>query len=136
MRRNHGRAVPTFIAQALVGEPLTVQGTGTQSRSLCFVEDMVEGFWRLLGSGEQDPVNLGNPEEVRVLELAEAVREAAGSNSEIVFIDRPVDDPEVRCPDITVARERLGWEPQVPLMDGLTCTLAWAREACGGAPAR
>src|SRR5918996_290370 len=111
------------------GEPLTVHGTGAQTRSLCFVDDMVEGFWRLLSSDEQDPVNLGNPEEVTVLELAEAVREAAGSDSEIVFTERPVDDPEVRCPDITVARQRLGWEPQVPLREGLKRTVAWARDA-------
>jgi dTDP-glucose 4,6-dehydratase len=129
MRRDDGRAVPTFIAQALSGEPLTVHGTGEQTRSLCFVEDMIEGFWRLLGSDEQDPVNLGNPEEVTVLELAEAVREAVGSESQIAFTERPVDDPEVRCPDITVARKRLGWEPRVPLRDGLKRTVAWAREA-------
>jgi dTDP-glucose 4,6-dehydratase len=129
MRRDDGRAVPTFIAQALSGEPLTVHGTGEQTRSLCFVEDMIEGFWRLLGSDEQDPVNLGNPEEVTVLGLAEAVREAVGSESQIAFTERPVDDPEVRCPDITVARKRLGWEPRVPLRDGLKRTVAWAREA-------
>jgi dTDP-glucose 4,6-dehydratase len=90
---------------------------------------MIEGFWRLLSSEEQDPVNLGNPEEVSVLELAEAVREAVGSRSEIAFIERPEDDPEVRCPDIARARERLGWEPRVPLREGLKRTVAWAREA-------
>jgi dTDP-glucose 4,6-dehydratase len=129
MRRDDGRAVPTFIAQALAGEPLTVHGKGAQTRSLCFVEDMIEGFWRLLSSEEQDPVNLGNPEEVSVFELAEAVREAAGSRSEIAFTERPEDDPEVRCPDISRARERLGWEPRVPLREGLVRTVAWAREA-------
>jgi dTDP-glucose 4,6-dehydratase len=131
MRRDDGRAVPTFIDQALSGRPMTVHGTGSQTRSLCYVEDMVEGFWRLLGSEVQDPVNLGNPEEVTVLELAEAVRDAAGSDSEVVFTDRPVDDPEVRCPDISVARDRLGWEPAVSLRDGLKRTVAWAREAWG-----
>ncbi len=129
MRRDDGRAVPTFVAQALAGEPLTVHGNGRQTRSLCYVDDMIEGFWRLLASDVQDPVNLGNPEEVSVLALAEAVREAAGSRSEIVFGERPVDDPEVRCPDITLARERLGWEPQVALAEGLNRTIEWAREA-------
>jgi dTDP-glucose 4,6-dehydratase len=129
MRRDDGRAVPTFVSQAIAGEPLTVHGKGTQTRSLCFVDDMIEGFWRLLSSEEQDPVNLGNPEEVSVLELAEAVREAVGSRSEIAFIERPEDDPEVRCPDIARARERLGWEPRVPLREGLKRTVAWAREA-------
>lgn len=129
MRRDDGRAVPTFIAQALAGEPLTVHGKGAQTRSLCFVEDMIEGFWRLLSSQEQDPVNLGNPEEVSVLELAEAVREATGSRSEVAFTERPEDDPEVRCPDIGRARERLGWEPRVPLREGLERTVAWARES-------
>jgi dTDP-glucose 4,6-dehydratase len=129
LRRGDGRAVPTFIAQALAGEPLTVHGDGSQTRSLCYVDDLIEGFWRLLLSDEQDPVNLGNPEEVSVLELAEAVREVAGSRSEIVFTERPVDDPEVRCPDIGRARNSLGWEPRVPLRDGLKRTVAWARDA-------
>ena len=129
MRWHDGRAVPTFIAQALADEPMTVHGTGEQTRSLCYVADMVEGFWRLLASDVQDPVNLGNREEVTVLELAGAIREAVGSHSEIVFTERPVDDPEVRCPDITLARDRLGWEPRVPLREGLKRTVAWAREA-------
>jgi len=129
MRRDDGRAVPTFIAQALAGEPLTVHGDGSQTRSLCYVDDLIEGFWRVLSSDEQDPVNLGNPEEVSVLELAETVRETAGSRSEIVFTERPVDDPEVRCPDIGRARDHLGWGPRVPLRDGLKRTVAWAREA-------
>jgi dTDP-glucose 4,6-dehydratase len=106
---------------------------GTQTRYLCYVDDLIEGFWRLLASDVQDPVNLGNPEEITVLRLAEAVRDAAGSSSEISFVDRPEDDPEVRCPDITVARERLGWEPQVPLTEGLKRTVEWAREAWGPA---
>jgi dTDP-glucose 4,6-dehydratase len=129
MRRHDGRAVPTFVAQALAGEPLTVHGRGEQTRSLCFVEDLIEGFWRLLGADLQEPVNLGNPEEVTVLRLAEIIREAVGSRSEVVFTDRPVDDPAVRSPDITVARSRLGWEPQVPLAEGLKRTVQWAREA-------
>jgi nucleoside-diphosphate-sugar epimerase len=129
MRRRDGRAVPTFIAQALAGEPLTVHGRGEQTRSLCFVDDLIEAFWRLLGSDLQDPVNVGNPEEVTVLQLAEIIRDAVGSHSEVVFIERPVDDPEVRSPDISVARSHLGWEPQVPLAEGLKRTVAWAREA-------
>jgi dTDP-glucose 4,6-dehydratase len=129
MRRHDGRAVPTFVAQALAGEPLTVHGRGEQTRSLCFVDDMIEGFWRLLGADLQEPVNLGNPEEVTVLRLAEIIREAVGSRSEVAFTERPVDDPEVRSPDITVARSRLGWEPQVPLAEGLKRTVQWAREA-------
>jgi dTDP-glucose 4,6-dehydratase len=129
MRPGDGRAVPTFIGQALAGRPLTVHGAGTQTRSLCYVDDLIEGFWRLLNGDIQDPVNLGNPEEVTVLQLAEAVRDAAGSSSEVSYIERPEDDPEVRCPDISIARERLGWEPQVQLADGLKRTIEWAREA-------
>jgi len=129
MRRDDGRAVPTFVAQTLAGKPVTVHGDGSQTRSLCYVDDLIEGFWRLLLSDQQDPVNLGNPEEVSVLELAEAVRDAAGSRSEIVFTERPVDDPEVRCPDIGRARDYLGWKPRVPLRDGLKRTVSWAREA-------
>jgi dTDP-glucose 4,6-dehydratase len=129
MRRDDGRAVPTFISQALTGEALTIHGEGTQTRSLCYVDDLIDGFWRLLNADVQDPVNLGNPEEVTVLRLAESIREAAGSASAITFAERPVDDPEVRCPDITVARRRLGWEPQVPLAEGLKRTVEWAREA-------
>jgi dTDP-glucose 4,6-dehydratase len=129
MRRHDGRAVPSFIGQALEGSPLTVHGRGTQTRSLCYVDDLVEGIWRLLGVDLQDPVNLGNPEEVTVLRLADMIREAAGSDSDISFSDRPVDDPEVRSPDITLARARLGWEPKVPLTKGLVRTVEWARNA-------
>jgi dTDP-glucose 4,6-dehydratase len=106
-----------------------VHGRGAQTRSLCYVDDMVEAFWRLLRSDVQDPVNLGNPEEVTVLRLAEMIRDTAGSRSDITFTERPVDDPEIRSPDISVARDRLGWEPQVPLEEGLKRTVEWAREA-------
>ncbi len=133
MRRGDGRAVPTFIEQALAGEPLTVHGDGTQTRSLCFVDDMIEGFWRLITSDVQEPVNLGNDEEVTVLELAEAVRDVAASESDIVFLERPVDDPEVRRPDLTRAREWLGWQPEVPLAEGLKRTVEWAREVWAAA---
>lgn len=132
MRRADGRAVPNFIDQALTGAPLTVHGDGSQTRSLCYVDDLIEGFWRLAGSEINDPVNIGNPEEVTVLELATLIAELAGTSSEMTFIDRPIDDPEVRRPDITRARRDLGWEPLVPLRDGLERTIAWARTAWAG----
>jgi nucleoside-diphosphate-sugar epimerase len=132
MRRDDGRAVPTFIEQALSGEPMTVHGDGSQTRSLCYVDDLVDGLWRLLNSDLSGPVNLGSQEEVTVLELAEAVRSVTGSSSDIVFTERPVDDPEVRCPDISIARTRLGWEPLVPLSEGLSRTLdSWSPPARG-----
>jgi nucleoside-diphosphate-sugar epimerase len=124
MRPNDGRAVPNFVVQALRGDPITVHGDGSQTRSLCYVDDLIEGIWRMLGSGTTGPVNLGNPNEVTVLELAELIRSLAGSRSEIVFVGRPVDDPEVRCPDITLAKAELGWEPAVPLSEGLRRTIA------------
>jgi nucleoside-diphosphate-sugar epimerase len=124
MRENDGRAVPAFISQALRGDPITVHGTGGQTRSLCYVDDLVEGLWRFLSSEVSGPLNLGNPHEVSVLELAELIRSLTASASEIVFEERPVDDPEVRCPDITRARDELGWEPGVSLEDGLSKTIA------------
>jgi dTDP-glucose 4,6-dehydratase len=127
MRRRDGRAVPTFIAQALKGEPLTVHGDGSQTRSLCYVDDLIEAFWRFINSEGTGPVNTGNPEEVSVLELAKLIAELAGSNSEVVFKERPVDDPEVRRPDIALARETLGWEPKISLREGLGKTIEWAR---------
>jgi dTDP-glucose 4,6-dehydratase len=133
MRPHDGRAVSTFIVQALKGEPLTVHGDGSQTRSFCYVDDMVEGFVRLLASGVNDPVNIGNPEEYTVLELAEVIRELTGSTSEIVFEPRPVDDPSVRRPDITRARELLGWEPKVAVREGLERTIEWFRIELGGA---
>ena len=129
MRRDDGRAVPTFVSQALNGEPITVHGDGSQTRSLCFVDDLVEGLWRLLVSDLVGPVNLGNPEEVTVLELAERVRAAVGKDVPIEFTDRPVDDPRVRRPDISLAKEELGWEPKVPLESGLERMVAWATDA-------
>ncbi|MGH2661196.1 MAG: UDP-glucuronic acid decarboxylase family protein [Actinomycetota bacterium] len=129
MRAHDGRAVPTFITQALRGEPLTVHGDGLQTRSLCYVEDLMEGLWRLLESSVEEPMNLGNPEEVTVAHLAELIRTLAESSSEIVFTKRPEDDPQVRCPDIGRARSELGWEPKVSLRPGLEQTIAWVREA-------
>jgi dTDP-glucose 4,6-dehydratase len=127
MRRDDGRAVPAFIEQGLRGEPITVHGTGTQTRSLCYVDDLIEGLWRLLVSDTTEPVNLGNPEEVSVLQLADAVRSLTGQQSQMTFVDRPVDDPELRCPDISLARDVLDWEPRISLSDGLRMTVDWAR---------
>ena len=129
MRRQDGRAVPNFIDQALRGEPVTVHGDGSQTRSLCYVDDLIEGIWRFLKSDETGPMNIGNPHEVTILELAETIVRLAGSGSDIKFIDRPVDDPEVRQPDISQAKKKLGWEPQVSLEDGLAKTIEWARGA-------
>jgi dTDP-glucose 4,6-dehydratase len=119
MRPHDGRAIPTFVRQALANEPLTVFGDGSQTRSFCYVDDLVRGLMLLAKSGEHLPVNIGNPAEYTLLELAQKVIEATGSTSEIVFEALPVDDPKVRQPDITRARQLLGWEPQVSLEDGL-----------------
>jgi dTDP-glucose 4,6-dehydratase len=134
MRKRDGRAVPNFIAQALKGEPITVHGDGSQTRSLCYVDDLIEGIWRFLGSDLLGPMNLGNPEEAKILELAELIATLAGSRSEVVFVDRPVDDPEVRCPDITLAVKTTGWQPQVTLTEGLGKTIAWAQTAWDSGP--
>ena len=119
MRPNDGRAIPTFFRQALANEPLTVFGDGSQTRSFCYVDDLIRGLVLLAESGEHLPVNIGNPQELTLLELAETVIRVTGSKSEIVFEALPVDDPQVRQPDITRARQLLGWEPQVGLEDGL-----------------
>ena len=132
MRPHDGRAVPAFITQALRGEPLTVHGDGSQTRSVGYVGDLVEGISRLLRSDVVEPVNIGNPEEVSVLDLAKMVIRITGSSSDISFVDRPVDDPTVRQPDITRARELLGWEPKVPLEEALERTVRWFRTALGG----
>jgi dTDP-glucose 4,6-dehydratase len=119
MRPYDGRAIPTFIRQAQANQPITVFGDGSQTRSFCYVDDLVRGLVLLAKSGEHLPVNIGNPQELTLLELARAVVEATGSKSEIVFEALPVDDPQVRQPDITRARQLLGWEPQIPLEEGL-----------------
>jgi dTDP-glucose 4,6-dehydratase len=124
MRPNDGRAVPTFLRQALEGKPLTVFGDGSQTRSFCYVDDLVRGLHALMQSGEHLPVNLGNPREFTLLELAETVRRIAGSSSEIVYEALPTDDPQVRKPDITRAQQILGWEPRVELEEGLERILA------------
>jgi dTDP-glucose 4,6-dehydratase len=128
MRPDDGRAVPTFVTQALAGEPLTIAGDGSQTRSIQYVDDLVEGVIALLGSTLAGPVNIGNPHEVSITELAALVCELAGSGSEVVHVPRPEDDPTVRRPDITLARTELGWEPRVALADGLRRTIAWFRE--------
>jgi len=119
MRPFDGRAVPTFVRQALENKPLTVFGDGSQTRSFCYVDDLVRGLILLAESGEHEPVNIGNPTEMTLLEMAQTVVKATGCSSEIVFEALPVDDPQVRKPDITRARELLGWEPQIPLEEGL-----------------
>ncbi|MFF4948568.1 NAD-dependent epimerase/dehydratase family protein [Streptomyces chattanoogensis] len=127
MRRTDGRAVPAFITQALDGRPLTVTGTGSQTRSLRYVDDLVEGLLALHTSTVPGPLNLGNPEEITVLELARQILRATGSGSPTVFVNRPQDDPDRRCPDITRAREELGWAPKTGLREGLDRTIAWYR---------
>jgi dTDP-glucose 4,6-dehydratase len=119
MRPYDGRAIPTFVRQAQANQPITVFGDGSQTRSFCYVDDLVRGLVALAKSGEHLPVNIGNPQELTLLQLAEAVIEATASKSEIVFEALPVDDPQVRQPDITRARQLLGWEPQIPLEEGL-----------------
>lgn len=127
MKLDDGRVVPAFLSQALRGEPITVFGTGAQTRSFCYVSDLVDGLVRLAGSAERYPVNLGNPVELTVLEFAEAIRKITGAESEIVFHPLPEDDPQRRRPDISKARRILGWEPRVSLEDGLRTTIEYFR---------
>jgi dTDP-glucose 4,6-dehydratase len=122
MRLNDGRALPNFLHQALTGESLTVYGNGKQTRSFCYVSDLLDGIYRLLESDEHDPINIGNPHEITILEFAERVRALVGSKEPIVFRPLPQDDPKQRCPDITKARQLLKWEPRVNLEDGLKRT--------------
>jgi dTDP-glucose 4,6-dehydratase len=131
MRGHDGRAVPTFVRQALAGEPLTVTGDGCQTRSLCYVDDTVGGILAAAAHGMRGPVNIGNPVEVTMLDLARLVIGLTGSVSEVRFIERPVDDPAVRCPDITLARDKLGWEPRVSAEEGLRRTIDWFRAEAG-----
>jgi nucleoside-diphosphate-sugar epimerase len=138
MRPGDGRVVSNFLVQALKSEPLTVYGDGRQTRSFCYVEDLVEGLFRLFKSDYVGPVNLGNPNEFTVLELARAVLEETGSASEIRSRPLPQDDPKVRQPDIGLAKSLLGWEPRIALRDGLRRTIPYFRDAVarGGAEAR
>lgn len=128
MRPDDGRAISNFIVQALRGEPLTVYGTGEQTRSFCYVADQIRGLVALLDSPEHEPINIGNPTELSVLEIATMVIEACGSSSRIVHMPLPVDDPVVRRPVIERAQSRLGWSPLVPVADGLSLTVDWLRE--------
>jgi dTDP-glucose 4,6-dehydratase len=128
MRLNDGRALPNFLYQALVGEPITVYGDGKQTRSFCYVSDLIEGIYRLLESQEHEPVNIGNPNELTILEFAERVRVLVGADVPIVFRALPQDDPKQRCPDITKARRILNWEPKVNLAEGLKITYEFFRQ--------
>lgn len=134
MRLNDGRVVPAFVGQALKGEDFTVFGDGSQTRSFCYVKDLVDGLVRLMLSDEPNPVNIGNPREMTIRQFAEAVRAAAGGGGTIIEKPLPKDDPKQRQPDITRARTLLGWEPKVPLEEGLRETIAWFREVAGTRP--
>ncbi|MCK9897406.1 UDP-glucuronic acid decarboxylase family protein [Frankia sp. AgB32] len=125
MRVDDGRAIPAFVSQALRGEPITVAGDGSQTRSICYVDDLIDGIVRLLHSDLPGPVNIGNPHEMSILDTAMLVRDLCGSSAPITFVPRPQDDPSVRQPDITIARTRLGWEPKMGLQEGLTRTISW-----------
>ncbi len=131
MRLNDGRVVPAFVGQALRGEDFTVFGDGTQTRSFCYVKDLVDGLVRLALSDVTDPVNIGNPREMTILQFAEAVRAAAGGGGKIIYQPLPQNDPKQRQPDITRARTLLGWEPRVPLEEGLRETIAYFRTVAG-----
>src|SRR5215217_1313405 len=131
MRLHDGRAVPAFMSQALRGEDITIFGSGKQTRSFCYVSDLVDGILRLADSKENDPINIGNPHEMTIEEIARAIIEISGSKSRIVYRPLPEDDPKVRRPDITRARTLLGWEPKVPLEQGLQSTLAYFRTKVG-----
>jgi dTDP-glucose 4,6-dehydratase len=128
MRLNDGRALPNFLHQALTGEPITVYGDGKQTRSFCYVSDLIEGIYRLFESKEHEPVNVGNPHEITILEFAERVRALVGSKVPIVFRPLPQDDPKQRCPDITKAKRILKWEPKIDLEQGLRLTYEYFRE--------
>lgn len=131
MRPDDGRAIPTFIGQALKGEPMTVAGDGSQTRSVCYVDDLVEGILRLAHSGHPGPMNIGNPHELSMVDLARLVGRIAGSDSDVVFIARPTDDPTVRRPDISLATRVLGWQPFVTVEEGLRRTVEYFREKAG-----
>ena len=128
MRKDDGRAVPTFITQALKNKPITMFGNGKQTRSFCYISDMVEGLYRLLLSNKNEPVNIGNPREITLNELAKIIIKITNSKSKIVHKPLPVDDPKVRRPDITKAKKFLHWTPKVSLEDGLTKTISWFKK--------
>jgi nucleoside-diphosphate-sugar epimerase len=128
MRLNDGRAVPNFLVQALNNQPMTVYGDGSQTRSLCYVDDLIDGIIRLLGTDYSDPINIGSENEVTMLQLATRIHDLSGSSSEIVFKPLPEDDPKQRRPDLTRARKVLGWEPMTSLDAGLNKTIAYFRQ--------
>jgi len=136
MRLNDGRALPNFVYQALTGKPITVHGTGKQTRSFCYVSDLVEGIFALMASEEHEPVNIGNPHEITILEFAERIRALLGASTPIVFEPLPQDDPQRRCPDISKARRLLHWEPKVPLEEGLKLTLEFFKKQFAATQAR
>ena len=131
MRVRDGRAIPNFISQALRNEDVTIFGSGAQTRSFCYVTDLVDGILRLMASSENEPVNIGNPHEMSIEAMARLCIQMTGSKSQVVFKPLPTDDPKVRKPDITRARTVLGWEPLVPLEQGLTSTIAYFRQKMG-----
>ncbi len=131
MRPNDGRAIPTFIPQALKNEPITIFGDGSQTRSFCYVSDLMDGIYRLLMSNVDEPVNIGNPDERTILELTESIRRITKCTCEIAFKKLPVDDPKIRQPDITLAKNRLGWSPAVDLHEGLEITVEWFKKRLG-----
>ena len=128
MRLNDGRALPNFLYQALTNQPLTVYGDGRQTRSFCYVSDLIEGIYRLLESSEHEPVNIGNPQEITIKEFAERILTLTGSKAPLDFRPLPQDDPKQRCPDITKARRILKWEPRVNLEEGLRLTLEYFKQ--------
>jgi dTDP-glucose 4,6-dehydratase len=137
MRLNDGRALPNFVYQAMSGQPITVYGDGKQTRSFCYVSDLIEGIYRLILSDEHEPTNIGNPQEITILEFAERIRALMDSNVKIIFEPLPQDDPKQRRPDISKAKRVLGgWEPKVNLEEGLRMTLAYFRQVAAGALAR
>jgi dTDP-glucose 4,6-dehydratase len=131
MRLNDGRVLPNFMHQALMGEPITVYGDGQQTRSFQYVSDLVEGVYRLLRTDHHDPVNIGNPAEITILQFAEEVKTLAGAKSQIIYQPLPQDDPKVRQPDITLARKLLGWEPKVGRAEGMKRTMEFFRRKLG-----
>ncbi len=128
MRRGDGRVVPNFITQALNNEPLTIYGDGSQTRSFCYIDDLVEGMYKLMLAGLNGAVNLGNPNEITILELAEKIVKLTDCKSKIIHKPLPVDDPKLRCPDIKKAKKELGWQPRVTLEEGLKKTIAWFKD--------
>jgi dTDP-glucose 4,6-dehydratase len=133
MRLKDGRALPNFVHQALTGQPITVYGKGQQTRSFCYVSDLIDGIYKLALSDEHLPVNIGNPQEITILQFAEKVREHFENAPKIIFEPLPQDDPKQRCPDISKAKKLLGWSPKVNLKEGLDVTMAYFKEQFAGA---